>query len=205
MGLSDRDHQERPAVHLQRSPDDGLAVAQPRSMDEGAPTPAAVAQLTMDALTAARAKLAVSWQPRRSDPGDDFFSATKSRSLLIRVRWNDPPLPLRSPRRIEREEAELSLRFSLGAHSRPASASGVRRSAAGQREVRRPAAPPVHVLMAAHHLPRATRVRIPYAPPQSSAWSENHLVERFIRSGEDGNARILRTSLRTSKSAHGPS
>lgn len=49
------------------------------------------------------------------------------------------------------------------------------------------------------------RVRIPYAPPQSSAWSENHLVERFIRSGEDGNARILRTSLRTSKSAHGPS
>jgi hypothetical protein len=48
-------------VHLERSPDDGLAVSQPRSMDERTPTPAAAAQVAMDDLAAAGAELAVAW------------------------------------------------------------------------------------------------------------------------------------------------
>jgi hypothetical protein len=48
-------------------------------------------------------------------------------------------------------------------------------------------------------VPICRDVRTPYAPPLRSALRENRLVERFIRSGEDANARILRTSLRTSK------
>jgi hypothetical protein len=139
-------------------------------MDERAPTPAAVAQLAMDDLVAASAKLAVSWQPRRPDASDAFFRAPESRSLLVRISRDNPPLPLGPLRRIEREESKLSLGFSLGAHARPASSSAAQRSAAGPPEVRRPAAPPIRVLMAGHHRPRATRVRIPYAPP-SPAWT----------------------------------
>jgi hypothetical protein len=96
MRLRDRDNKERPAVYLQRSPDDGLAIAQPRSMDERAPAPAAVAQLAMDALTAARAKLAISRQRWRPDRGDHFLRAPESRSLLLRIGRDDPPLPLGS-------------------------------------------------------------------------------------------------------------
>jgi hypothetical protein len=59
---------------------------------------------------------------------------------------------------------------------RPASSSAARRSAAGRREVRRPTAPPVHVLMAAHHRPRATRVRIPYAPSYAAWLRGNRMV-----------------------------
>ena len=138
-------------------------------MDERAPSPAAVAQLTVNDLAAASAELAVIRQPRRPDLSDPFFRAPDGGSLLIRIGRDDPPLPLAPLRRIEREESKLSLRFSLGAHSRPASSSAAQRSAAGRREVRRPAAPPIRALMAAHHRPRATRVRIPYAPP-SPAW-----------------------------------
>ena len=43
-----------------------------------------------------------------------------------------------------------------------------RRSTAGQGEARTPDDPRVHVLAAAHLPPRATRVRIPYAPPNES-------------------------------------
>jgi len=102
---------------------------------------------------------------------------------------------------IEREESELSLRFSLGAHSRPASLSGVRRSAAGQREVRRPAAPPVHVLVAAHHRPRATRVRIPYAPPDESP--ANAGLFSYALNGLVG-SRERKRSLIGARLAHGP-
>ena len=145
---------------LERSPDYGLAVAEPRSMDERAPSPAAIAQLTVNDLAAASAELAVIRQPRRPDLSDPFFRAPDGGSLLVRIRRDDPPLPLAPLRRIEREESKLSLRFSLGAHSRPASSSAAQRSAADQQEVRRPAAPPIRVLMAGHHRPRATPVRI---------------------------------------------
>ena len=169
MGLRDRDDQERPAVLLQRSPDDCLPVPKPRSMDERTPTPAAVAQLAMNDLAAAGASLRLPGSHDGRILRDDFLCAPESRSLLVRIGRNDPPLPLAPLRRIEREEAKLSFGFSLGAHVPPASSSAARRSAAGQREVRRPAAPPVHVLMADHHRPRATRVRIPYAPPSPLA------------------------------------
>lgn len=53
------------------------------------------------------------------------------------------------------------------------------------------------------NVPICREVRTPYAPFSSASLSENPLVERFIRSGEDGKARILRTSLRTPKSARG--
>ena len=61
MGLRNRDDQEWPAVLLQRSPDDGLPVAKPRSMDERTPTPAAGAQVAINDLAAAGAELAVAW------------------------------------------------------------------------------------------------------------------------------------------------
>jgi hypothetical protein len=63
MGLRDRDDQEWPAVLLERSPDDRLPVAKPRSMDERTPTPTAVAQVAINDLAAAGAELAVAWQP----------------------------------------------------------------------------------------------------------------------------------------------
>jgi hypothetical protein len=44
--------------------------------------------------------------------------APQSRSLLVRIGRDNPPLPLGPLRRIEREESKLSLRFSLGAHAR---------------------------------------------------------------------------------------
>ncbi len=201
MGLRDRDHQKRSAVLLQRSPDDCLPVAKPRSMDERAPTPATIAQLSMNDLAAARAELAVSRQPRRPNPRDDFLRAPESRSLLVRIGRDDPPLPLGPLRRIEREQSELSLRFSLGAHVPPASSSAARRSAAGQREVRRPAAPPVHVLMAAHHRPRATRVRIPYAPSYVAWTHENRMVAWVVCAGDAGNARAVPTPVPTSGEA----
>src|SRR4029453_12665275 len=116
-------------------------------MDERAPTLAAVAQLAIDALTAARAKLAVTRQRRRPDPGDLFLRALESRSLLVRIGRDGPSLPLGLLRRIEREESELCLRFSPGAHVRPASSPAAQRSAADRREVQRPAAPPIRVLM----------------------------------------------------------
>ena len=181
---------------LERSPDYGLAVAEPRSMDERAPSPAAIAQLTVNDLATAGAELAVTRQPRRPDLSDALFRSSEGGSLFIRITRDGPSLTLDPSRRMEREKPKLGFRFSLGAHSRPASSSAAQRSAADQQEVRRPAAPPVHVLMAAHHRPRATRVRIPYAPPSPAWMLGTRMVACVVRPRNAVNARRVRAPVR---------
>jgi len=171
MRLGDRDDEERPAVFLQRSSDHRLPVPQPRPMNHRTPAPTTIAAVTVDDPSAARAELAVVGQRRRPNPGDDLFRSPEGSPLLIRIRRDNPPLTSTAPRPVEREEAKLSLGFRPGAHGRPAVSSAAQRSAAGQREARRPAAPPIRVLMAGHQHPRTTRVRIPYAPPFASGWN----------------------------------
>jgi hypothetical protein len=166
--LGDRDHQKWPAVGLEGSPDDRLAVTKPRLMDQRTPAPAAVSSLAMDDLSAACAELPIGGKPRRPDLSDQFFRAPESRPLFVRIGRNDPPLPPDPSRGVEREQTKLSLGFSPGTHARPAVWLAVQRSAAGRPEVRRPVEPPVRYLMAVHQDPRLTRVRIPYAPPFES-------------------------------------
>jgi hypothetical protein len=83
MCLSDRDHQERPAVDLQRAPDDCLPVAQPCPMDKRTPAPATVLPLAVNDFSAARTQFPICGKPRRPDLSDEFFHAPKAGPLLI--------------------------------------------------------------------------------------------------------------------------
>jgi len=177
VSLRDRDDEEWPTVALQCPPNDCLPVPQPRSMDEGAPAAPAVPQLAMNGPAAARAELAVVWQRRRPDPGDDLFGSPEGGPLLIGVGRNDPRLPSTPARPFDGKQPELSLR-SVPGLTRSAPLSAAPRFAGGQLEARRPAAS-VRALVRDHHRPRATRVRIPYAPPQ--AWEPR---SRFTLRGD---------------------
>jgi hypothetical protein len=136
MRLRDRNHQERPTVGLEGSPDDRLPVPQPRRIDEGTPASPAIPPLALDDPPAACTQLPIGGKPWRPDLSDEFFRAPESRPLLIRIGRNDPPLPPSPSRGVDGEQAKLS-RFSPGTHARPAVSSAVQRSAADRPEVRR--------------------------------------------------------------------
>jgi len=127
--LGDRDHEKWPAMGLEGSPDDRLAVAKPRLMDEWTPAPTTVTPLAMNVLSAACTQLSIGSNPRRPDLSDQFFRAPEGRPLFVRIVRNDPLLPPDPSSGVEREETKLSRGFSPGTHARPAVSSGVQRSA----------------------------------------------------------------------------
>lgn len=87
--LSNRNQEERPAMRLERSPDNGLPVLQPRPMDQWTPAPSTVTPLPVDDLSAARTQLPIGGKPRRPDLSDEFFRAPKGRPLFVRIGRNE--------------------------------------------------------------------------------------------------------------------
>ena len=181
---------------FQGSPDDCLPVADPRSMDDRTPAPSAVAPFAMDDLSAAGAELPVVWQRSRPDPGNDFFGSPECRPLLIRIGRDDPCLPLSPARSVDWKEAKLSVGVSPAAHVRPAASSAVQRFAEDRPEAQKHGAP-VRDLMRDHHRPRATRVRIPYAPLRAAWTRVNRMVAWVTCALCAGNVRRVRTPVRT--------
>jgi hypothetical protein len=163
MRLSERDHEERPAVVLERPPNHSLAVTKPGCVHGRTPAPPAVAPVAMNELPTARAELPVPRHRCGPDPGDDLFASPKCRPLLIRISRDDPPLALSPAGAFEREEPKWSVRLSPATHARPAASSAVQRFAADRQEAQKQGAP-VRDLMRDHHRPRATAVRIRSAP-----------------------------------------
>jgi len=108
-------------------------------------------------------------QRRRPDPSNDLFGSPERGPLFIRVRRDNPRLPPSPARPVDRQQAELSLRFSprdSRAPSRCVSRSTIRWRS---REAPKLAAP-VCDLMSDHHRPRATPVRIRSAPLPAFQW-----------------------------------